>query len=352
MNKRRVPSPRAQSGRPSGWSASTIRAVLERALYRGVIEYGKSMKAYGRELRRHGSRREKGQIPAPAETVIRVDAPHLRIVDLDVAQRVDARREDLRRRYTASLAKGGRVPERAHGKYLLSGGLLVCPQCGSHFEARIAPWKGVQNVYICSTRRRKPGVCSNTLALPIEQTDDDVLSIVEGEVLGTRFMEELIALVDREPDPTAHLEEQKARLETEVSRLVDSIASGVPASAVAPQIQQRQTELAKIAAELRRPRQARPDVAALRLALEQRTANWKRQLRVEPKVARLLLRRLVGPLTLWDEADGGLRWEAEPKPAELLDGLVQLVASPAGLSKLDRVQDVASPTGFEPVFWP
>ncbi len=73
------------------------------------------------------------------------------------------------------------------------------------------------------------------------------------------------------------------------------------------------------------------------LCPEQRTAEWKRQLRAEPGVARLLLRRLVGPLTLWDEAEGGLRWESEPKPAELLDGLVQRVASPAG---------------FEPAFWP
>jgi hypothetical protein len=29
---------------------------------------------------------------------------------------------------------------------LLSGGMLVCPQCGEHFEARIAPWKGQANV--------------------------------------------------------------------------------------------------------------------------------------------------------------------------------------------------------------
>ena len=53
---------------------------------------------------------------------------------------------------------------------------------------------------------------------------------------------------------------------------------------------------------------ARSDVAALRLALEQRTTNWKREAR---KVARLFLRRLVGSLNRRDEADGGLRWEAD-----------------------------------------
>jgi hypothetical protein len=163
---------------------------------------------------------------------------------------------------------------------------------------------------------------------------------LEGAVLGTSFIEELISMVDTAPDPTAHLEEQKARLDVEVSRLVDSIAHGVPASAVAPQIQQRQVELAKIEAELRRPRAARPDVAALRSALEQRTAEWKRQLRDEPKVARLLLRRLVGPLTLWDEPERGLRWEAETKAEELLDGLVQLGTSPTGNGALYYAQPV------------
>ena len=55
--------------------------------------------------------------------------------------------------------------------------MLVCPQCGGHFEARIAPWKRQANVYISSTRPRKPGVCTNTLALPFAETDDDVLGI-------------------------------------------------------------------------------------------------------------------------------------------------------------------------------
>ena len=27
------------------------------------------------------------------------------------------------------------LPERAHGKYLLTGGMLSCPTCGGHFEA-------------------------------------------------------------------------------------------------------------------------------------------------------------------------------------------------------------------------
>lgn len=36
---------------------------------------------------------------------------------------------------------------------------------------------------------RQPGVCGNTLALPIEDTNDPVLAIIEGEVLGTKKTE-------------------------------------------------------------------------------------------------------------------------------------------------------------------
>jgi DNA-binding NarL/FixJ family response regulator len=45
----------------------------------------------------------------------------------------------------------------------------------------------------------------------------------------------------------------------------------------------------------------------------------------EPRVARLVLRRLVSPLTLWDESERPdfVKWEATPK-AGLLDGLATL----------------------------
>ena len=59
-------------------------------------------------------------------------------------------------------------------------------------------------------------------------------------------------------------------------------------------------------------------------------------LRGEPKVARVQVRRLIGPLTLRDESQRPewVKGEAPAKPA-LSDGLVH---------------DMASPTGFEPVF--
>ena len=130
-----------------------------------------------------------------------------------------------------------------------------------------------------------------------------------------------------------HLDAERERFTREISNLLDLVANGISAETIAPKIRERQTALAKVEAALRTPRQAPPNIEQLRAALEQRATQWKAELRAEPKVARLMLRRLVGPLTLWDEADAGLRWDAEPRAGEPLDGLVQLGSSPTGTDR-------------------
>ena len=340
LNAAKVPQPRAQQGRACGWSASTVYAVLRRPMYRGELVYGRTATAWGRELGRGRSSEDHAQIRQPEDTWTRVYNDDLRIINADLAERCDKRRLGMRRRYFASKARNdGRVPERAHGKYLLTGGMLVCPTCGGNFEALKVPWKG-NGVYLCSTRRRKPGVCTNTLVLPMAETDDAILSTIEGDVLHPRLIEDLLLLVDQgEADTSALLTADRDRLRTEVNRLVDAIAKGVARDTVAADIREREAEIAKLDAKLRTPRRVPLDVVKLRAALTLRAGQWKRDLRAEPKVARMLLRRLVGPLTLWQDepVPAWVKWEAESRPESLLDGLVH---------------DMASPTGFEPVFWP
>lgn len=342
LNAAGVPKPRAQQDRVDGWSVSTIRAVLARPLYRGEIIYGKTAKAYGRELpRERRSKRDHGQVRRPEEKWIRLDAPELRIVDPHLAERVDEIRADRKKRHKD---KTSHLPRDTHGKYLLSGGMLICAECGGHFEALKSPWSTPEEgdgVYVCSTRRRKPGVCSSKLALPIRESDDVVLSVIEGEVLGTRYIEELLALVEQAPpDETSQLEADRDRLRAEIDNMVRSIAAGVPPQSLAPVIREKEKAIANIEAKLRVPAPVRPNVEQLRAALEQRAETWRQDLRKEPKMARALLRRLIGPLEMKDigpKPDFIVELEAKTKPEGMLVGLVQ---------------DVASPTGIEPVFLP
>jgi len=72
-------------------------------------------------------------------------------------------------------------------------------------------------------------------------------------------------------------------------------------------------------------------------SIEQRAAEWRATLRDEPTVARRLLRRLIGPLTLWDAVASEVEWETLLTPA-LLEGLspLQVGTSPSGKRGISR----------------
>ena len=163
--------------------------------------------------------------------------------------------------------------------------------------------------------------------------------MVEGEALGGKFIDELLALVDTTPDTTTAAAAERERLTQAITNLVESVAKGMPADSIAPVVKQYQAEIAKLDVVLRAPKTAPPNLKKLRAALEQRATEWRATLRDEPIVARRLLRRLVGPLTLWDASEPEAAW---------VD--FETVLTPALLEGLAPIQVVASPTGFEPVF--
>jgi hypothetical protein len=120
-----------------------------------------------------------------------------------------------------------------------------------------------------------------------------------------------------------------------------------------------------------------PDRTRLRAALEQRVADWRDVLRPETPQGRQVLRQILGPIHIrvysgdvgdlqaaaghpvtpgpHDVVDFEPTWYAETRPEGLLSGLIQSVASTGGCTQDGSgsgVKGVASPTGFEPVFWP
>ena len=115
---------------------------------------------------------------------------------------------------------------------------------------------------------------------------------IAGEALDAATIERLLALVDRgETDDSSRLTAERTRLQGEIDNLVASIAAGVPPQSVAPGIAERQATVTALDRELRRPRQAAPNIERLREALTQRAAEWRQELRSEPAVARQVFRR-------------------------------------------------------------
>jgi hypothetical protein len=104
-------------------------------------------------------------------------------------------------------------------------------------------------------------------------------------------------------------------------------------------IRERDRQIATLDAQLRAPRQDAPDLDQLRAALTKQTATWRADLRREPDVARQVVRRLIQPMVMHDTSGPSPEWVEwqTSVTTDVLDGLYNMVASP---------------TGFEPVFWP
>ena len=154
-------------------------------------------------------------------------------LDQDVAARVEARRSGSADSGTSPVSRRVAAPRAGPRK-------IYCSRVGSSSARRAGatskpdrPLGGHANVYLCATDRRKPGSARTRRAADRGETDDAVLGLVEGEVSGTRFIAELIALVDTTPDPTAGLRAERQRLTQEIENLVTSVAKGMPAQAIA-----------------------------------------------------------------------------------------------------------------------
>jgi DNA invertase Pin-like site-specific DNA recombinase len=354
LNRRGVPAPRHKPERPKKWSLSTVRSLLTRKMYRGHDSWGRRAKAYGRELPKELRDREHGMVRRPKETWIHVALPELKVIDDLTIERVDARLAERRARWDASVAKGPARPERAHGRHLLSGGLILCPECGGNYEWRLLPPKSRNpghGVYRCSTARRRPGACTNTQMLDAESMEEAALSIIEGEILTPDFIDDLLGIVARGPvDESARLKGERDQLNSERERLVGAIRKGIVSEdEAAKDLQDVRDKILTIEKQLNKPRPETPDPGKLRDALEQRQTLWAAELRSNPEFARLIVKRLLDPIVLHDErtmpswvkelravpsSDGKppkksrtVKWTAKTKAVGMVDGLATVSRS-------------------------
>ncbi len=326
LNADGYPAPRPQSGRPAGWAPSTVRDVLGRSLYRGVIEWDR--------YRRNNERR---QLKRQTNVVLRVEAPALCIVPPDLAAAVDAQRADRRERYLRKAdgrLLGGPAPRVA--KHVLSG-LLRCT-CGASFEAQGAAYgRRRGGVYVCSARRRKGrAVCTNDLHLPIAETEDTILASVERDLLDAGIFETALDLavgrLSQDAPQVAQVAERD-RLTREIGNLVDAMARGADGPSLVAELRSREGRKADLDRLLNRPTVT---LDSLRTALAAKLADWKRLLRSRPTHGQTVLKTLLeGPILVGQATAEGVPWEARGCLRTLLGTLSH---------------QLASPTGFEPVF--
>ena len=188
------------------------------------------------------------------------------------------------------------------------------------------------------------------------------MPLIDGEVL-TAFRDDLLdpAVVTRAfqklrdrlaghrtttPDRPRAIQQELAKVEAELSRLVTAVADGGNLSSLVAALRARETHREELRAQLAASRSA-PTLAALDLdailpELRRRMNDWRRVLAEEPTQAREMLRTLLeGRIVFTPNLEArSCVIEGRGNMDELFRGLIELPMA------------LASPTGFEPVSWP
>ena len=342
LNGERAPSPRPQRNRPAGWVDSSVREVLHRDLYRGVITWNRTRK-----------RDKDGQIrqrPRPAAEHIEIPAPQLRIVSDELWKAAHRRIEADRKRYAGKPnGKPNGWGTAARGTYLLTG-LARCSECGGGIEVQTRS-HGSQRAkfYTCATSyKRGTDVCGNRVAIRTELADAAVLEMIERAVLsseiGERAIQEATRRITQRRAGTATREKEIRALQREAENLTRALATGGSIT-IADEIRKREAEIAALQAEERahhaRAKNA-PNPTTLRRELTEKARDWRTCLQGEPRAARRVLGACInGRLTF--------------RPISDHDGEAYEITGTATAEELlagKTLLEVASPTGFEPVFWP
>jgi site-specific DNA recombinase len=350
LNAEGAVSPRAQRGRPQAWAPSSVRAVLQRPLYRGEIVWNQTRKRDS-----WGQQRQKDR---PKGEWLHVPAPELRIVDEELWHA--AERQMAARRLQSGIVpgvdrRGARgLPQDRDSHYLLTS-FARCGCCGGSMAAHTRSHGGKRVAfYGCLTYWKKgKSRCSNGLAGRLDVLDAELLETLKDDILRPTVVQRALELALDELTPAAEPAAVEARgaqiaaLEAECARLAEAIARGGRLDVLLRMLEDRQNRLGALRAEqaaataiVRPVFDRRGMEGRLRYLLE----DWRALLTRDVPTGREVLRTLlVEPMTFTPIIDGrrrGYRFEG----AIALDRLVSKAVTLPTFG--------TSPTGFEPVFQP
>ena len=313
LNADHVTAPRPSKSGPRGWSSGTIRAIVERTVYKGVVTWNKTAKQTPTGVKRSGLRK-------PSADWIVVPAPDLRIVSDEIwqaaADRLAATRSTYLRTIEAVECRDGKTrrglllgrPRFGNdAKYLLIG-LAECAVCGGGLQVRGLFNGGTKVLYYeCTTRRQRGlSVCSNRLQVRMDHADRAVLSLVETQVFGAgvvrRVMQHLAARLastgTKATTERAGLEAAAKKLERQQQHLVTAIADGDSSRSVRAKLAEVEQQQTAVADRLRRlsalvSLQGR-DLAQLEAAAWAAvTRDWAGLLARHPLQARTIVKKFV-----------------------------------------------------------
>ncbi len=348
LNSRGISGPRGP------WAPSSVREILYRDLYRGLLVWGKIKKRDKWGQRRYLDR------PQDEWTVVKM--PHLRIVDDElwraVHQRLAASRSTYLRQTDGKL--WGRPTRGLDSRYLLTG-MGQCSVCGG---SMIVVSSGAKDrrifTYKCANYHNKgKTVCPNGLTVPLGATDQAVLSAIEEQALQPEVVEKAIdrALEMLRPaEDHAKLDGLNADLvivQSEIDHLTKAVATGGDLPSLVAAIKEREQRKTHIESELRLldelEKMSQVDMKEIEEDLWKKLSDWRGLLQRQNGVARQILRKLLLGRLIFEphEDDLGKYYviRGQCSFGKLLSGVVFK-------SKRKNAAKMVTPAGFEPALPP
>lgn len=350
LNDEGLPAPRNSVGRRVSWSPSSVRSVLFRPLYLGLVVWNKTKKRNPWGIQQQRKRPEK-------------DWVRISLLQLQIISEADWKAAHDRLSATRAVylrgTKGelwGRPASNLDSKYLLTG-LVKCGLCGGSVYVKSSSRKGARAFfYGCMTYHlRGRAACSNHHLAPMEAANEAILGVFEREVLHPdvtdtvvrKALDKFRASQKEKKQNRERYHQQITAVNAESSRLVAAIAAGGDIPSLVQAVQQchdRKTALLDELTELDH-RQELDQTDYDELEQELRThfrTSWQTIMTRQITPTRQILGKLFNgtriPLTPV-EGPAGVYYEFKGMAAigRLLTG---------------RTKEVVSPTGFEPVLLP
>ena len=339
LNDERAPAPTPrQQGRPRGWAPSSVRAVLYRDLYRGVLCWNKTRKRDQWGRKRQSDRPESEWVETPI--------PALQIVPDALWRRAHERLRGVREGYQRATGgvMHGRPLNGVESKYLLTG-FATCGQCGGSLHVRGRKSGGGRlHVYGCTVSfYRGRSICPNRTLLPLEATETALLDTIAAQVLHPEVIRRALRLAEARLTTPASvdrkaLRDELHRVEEQLGNLTTAIKLGGNLPTLVDELRSLERQRARLEAMLRADTAPLPDWRRIESELRRRLEDWRGLLRGHVFKARELLRTLMtGKIVFTPDTAAGdrqVRFRVECGVSRIIDGLSAVVA----------------PTGFEPVF--
>jgi len=209
-----VTTPAARA--PVGWAPSTVRSVLLRELYRGVIVWNQS-----RKRDRWG---QQNQHARPEAEWVRVPAAHLQVVPDGLWLAAQARRQARQPRQPGTSQAVAIRSHDVEARYLLTG-FGRCAVCGGGWLGHTRDHGRQQvRVYGCATHaKRGARVCSNGMVARTATIDAEVIATLAEDVLRPTVINQAIALALDDLAPGG-ADRARRILEAELTKVTDECA--------------------------------------------------------------------------------------------------------------------------------